>query len=87
LLESADAKVAVIIVTWGSGDRWNAVMLYAHDRLRDLWAPRAIWNTEAREVRVTFDKQVAKFDIRSTGGVSIFTGNLLAFSSRTNRNW
>jgi len=87
VFEKDQSKVAVVLATWGSGDHWNAVIVYAYDQLRGQWAARALWDTEARNVCVIFDKRKGMIDVRSGGGVLIFRANIAAFVARRTREW
>lgn len=87
LFERGEDKVAIVMATWGSGDSWNAVFVYAYDKLRDMWVARSLWNTEARGVRATFAKRSGMIDVRSGGGVQIFQANISALAARRTREW
>src|SRR6267142_7193517 len=65
LFEKGEAKVAVVVATWGSGDHWKAVFVYAYDQLRGQWTARSLWNTEASNIRVIFNKRQGTVDVRS----------------------
>ena len=87
LMEKGDAKAAIRVETWGSGDSWNAVVVYAFDSLRSQWVPRAVWNTEAKGVRIEFDKRSGMISLRSAGGVFIVQANISALVARRTREW
>jgi hypothetical protein len=87
LFHKEETKVAIIVETWGSGDSWNAVLIYVFDALRSQWVARAVWNTETRGVQVAFDKQRGVIEVRSKTGVSIFTVNIAALTARRARDW
>lgn len=87
LFEKREAKVAVWIQTWGSGDHWNAVIIYMYDAFRQQWVPRAVWDTETRRVRVTFSKRSGMIEARSGGGTIIFQANIAALAANRSRDW
>ena len=87
LVEKGDTKAAIRVETWGSGDSWNVVVVYAFDSLRSQWVPRAVWNTEAKGVRTAFDQRSGMIDVRSAEGVLIFQANILAVVARRTRDW
>jgi hypothetical protein len=87
LFEKNQAKAAVVVATWGSGDHWNAVIVYSYDHLRGQWTARSVWNTEARNVRVVFDKRQGTIHVRSGKGVAIFSVQVEALQARRTRDW
>jgi hypothetical protein len=87
VFEKDDAKVAVLVVTWGSGDYARTVYVYQFDRLRTQWVARALWTTEAYNIRVTFDQRSGTIRVRSVGGAPIFSANIGALKARRTRDW
>lgn len=87
LFEKGAVKVAFVVPTWGSGDHWNAVMIYAFDNLQSQWIPHSVWDTQARGVRASFDKRDGMIDVRSGRGVLIFRTNISALAARRTREW
>ena len=82
-----DPKVAVVISTWGSGDSWNAVTVYAHDELRRIWVPRALWNTESKGVNASFHERLGVIEVRSGRGAPILSMHISALRARRSTDW
>ena len=87
LFEKGNAKAAVVRKTWGSGDHWNVVVVYAFDDLRTQWVARAFCNTEAQKVRVAFDRRHGVIQVHSGKGESIFSVNIAALTARRTTEW
>jgi hypothetical protein len=87
LFEKGQAKVAVIVVSWGSGDWRDAVFVYAYDQFRGQWNPWALWDTDAKNVQVIFDKRKGTIHVRSGKGVPIFSAQIEALQARRTREW
>ena len=87
LFPAREPKLAVVVPTWGSGDSWNAVFIYVYDEFRHQWYPRALWNTEAKSVRVSFDEKLGVIEVRSGHGHPIFSANISALRPRSTRDW
>ena len=87
LFEGESAKIALCIQSWGSGDHWNAIVIFAFDSLRNQWTPRVVWNAETTGVRAVFDKGSGEVRVVSGKGIPIFQANIAALASYPTREW
>jgi len=85
--EKDEAKVVVVVPVWGSGDWFNAILIYAYDPLRSLWRPVAVWNPEVRGVTATFDNRRGIIHFYSGKGAPLLSANIDALRTRRTREW
>lgn len=83
VFEKDQIKVGVCVQPWG-GIGWDSLIIYQFNASREQWSPCAVWNPYAMKVRVTFDNSTGMIEVRSGGGVLIFSANIAAFKARQN---
>jgi hypothetical protein len=81
VFEKDDAKVAICKQLW-NGVGWNALIVYGYREDTQSWLPYVVWNTQARDVAVTFNKPTGMIEVRSGGGMLIFQANISALRFR-----
>lgn len=86
-IENGEARAAVIRAEWGSGDSWDAIYIYAPTGPNHQWVPRAVWNTEARNVEVNYDKALGTIQVQSAKAIPVFPANVSALAARQSRDW
>jgi hypothetical protein len=81
VFEKDKMKVGVRVQSRGAVG-WKALILYTFDDIENLWSPRVIWDTGAKDVRVTFHKWSGMIEVRSGRGMLILQANISALKVR-----
>lgn len=87
VFEGDNSRIALCVQSWGSGDHWDAVVIFAFDSLRDQWTPRVVWNTETTGVKARFDRSSGVVRVVSGKEAPIFQASLAALASYPTRQW
>ena len=82
VFEKGKVKIAVRVQAWGSVG-WKGLIIYAFDDRTNLWCPRVLWDSGAKDVHVTFERRSGEIEALARNGQLIFQANIEALSSRT----
>jgi hypothetical protein len=83
VFEKDKMKVAVRVQSWGSAG-WKGLIIYPFDEVANLWFPRVLWDSGAKDVSVTFAKRSGKIEALAKDGKLIFQTNIAALKARPN---